>query len=58
MKYKVIFYLGSSNPQGSGATTATFYRLGDAQNAASTWNELGSLMSAWLWNGASWTVYT
>lgn len=58
MKYKVLFYLGSSNPAGSGATAATFYRLSDAQNAASTWNELGGLHAACLWNGSSWTAYT
>ena len=46
---------GGGNPDVGSITK--FYRKSDAQNAWSLWNELGPAYFAFLYDGASWTLY-
>jgi hypothetical protein len=57
MKYKVV--LATSYSTGNqGAAGATFFRLQDAVDACTAWNELGGNYSAYLWDGTQWRSYT
>ena len=58
MKYKVLLMEdngGGSSPDGM--APLSFYTRSQAVSCASLWNELGPTRFAWLWDGASWTMY-
>ena len=58
MKYKVIIMEdngGGSSPDI--AAPLSFYTRQAAVNCASQWNEAGLNRFAWLFDGASWTIY-
>ena len=57
MKYKVVFAT-SYNSGNQGAAGATFFKINDAISACTAWNELGGNYSAYLWDGATWRIYS